>query len=136
MFRHRYTSANITFKCNLKLTEVWWGGGNPFTGSTCMSRIYDTIESVSNNRTVFHCFLWKWQTWEKMYFWYDYVTCPSFFNKYSCTSCWWLVWKIPCTSLCTVLSSALERMESLSLLIRRVQISLTSLDSFFFFLFS
>ncbi len=57
MFRHRYTSANITFKCNLKLTEVRCDSGNSFTGSICMSRIYDMIESVSNNKTVFHSLL-------------------------------------------------------------------------------
>ncbi len=63
MFRHRYNSAKITFKCNLKLTEVRWGSGTDSicvstdsicvsTDSICVSRIYDTIEIVSNNRTV------------------------------------------------------------------------------------
>ncbi len=31
-----------------------------------MSRIYDTIESVSNNRSIFHCFLQKCHTWDEV----------------------------------------------------------------------
>ncbi len=53
------------------------------------------------------------------------------FNNDSGTSCWWLVWTQHCTLLCTVLWSALERKESLSLLISRVLMCFTTLDSLF-----
>ncbi len=81
IFRHRYASAYVTFKWYLKLTEVRWGSGNPFTGRSCMNRMYDTIESVSNYRRTFHCFLRKCHTWEKDLFWYDYVRCLRFLTK-------------------------------------------------------
>ncbi len=126
MFRHRYTSANITLKCNLKLTEVRWSSGNQFTVSTCMNRIYDTIENVSNNRTVFYSFCANAKSGKRsILVWLCKMA--KIFKRDSCASCWRLEWEIPYTSICTVFCSALERIESLSLPISRVLI-----DSFLF----
>ncbi len=85
--------VTVTFKCYLKVTEVRWGSGNPFTGSTSMSIRYDTIErfflievyfiaSCENAKHVKGSIL-VWLC--KM---------SKIFNKVAYASCWWLVWNL------------------------------------------
>ncbi len=102
-FRNRYTSDNVTFKSYLKPTEVRWDSGNPFAGSTHMSRIYDTMESVSNYRKKYVIASCENAKPGKISILIWLCKMSKICNRDSCASCWRLVWKIHCTSPCSPL---------------------------------
>ncbi len=115
-----------------KVTDVTWVSGNPFRGSKCKSRIYDTIEIMFLIIDIYFIVFCENAKPGKKSILVCSCKMSKIFNKDSCASCWWLVWEIPCTLLCTTFCSAFEQMEAHSLLISRVLIYITSLDSFLF----